>query len=60
MFVLHDAGDPTIVVHARSECFKTLEGHTEEVTAVAASPDGNFIVSGGLDNTIRTYKVTSV
>ena len=47
-------------MHARSECFKTLEGHTEEVTAVAASPDGNFIVSGGLDNTIRTYKVTSV
>ena len=31
----------------------TLEGHTEEVTSMALSPDGRTLVSGSLDKTIR-------
>jgi WD40 repeat protein len=31
----------------------TLKGHTDNVNAVAITPDGARIVSGGLDNTVR-------
>ncbi len=33
----------------------TLRGHTSGVVAVAFSPDGNLIVSGGVDNTARVW-----
>ncbi len=42
------------------ECFKTLEGHSEEVVAVAVSPDGSYLASASLDKTIRTYRIISV
>jgi WD40 repeat protein len=32
-----------------------LEGHTNYVTSVAFSPDGQFIVSGSRDNTVRMW-----
>ena len=36
-----------------------LHGHTERVTCVAYSPDGNHIVSGSRDNTIRVWNATT-
>ncbi|KAL4080761.1 WD40-repeat-containing domain protein, partial [Scleroderma citrinum] len=32
-----------------------LEGHTEDVTSVAFSPDGTRIVSGSFDRTVRIW-----
>ncbi|HEY5434885.1 MAG TPA: serine/threonine-protein kinase [Candidatus Limnocylindrales bacterium] len=33
----------------------TLQGHTDEVTAVAVSPDGRWVVSGSYDRTLRIW-----
>ena len=33
----------------------TLEGHTEEVNAVALSQDGDTIVSGSNDGTVKVF-----
>jgi WD40 repeat protein len=32
-----------------------LEGHTDHITSVAFSPDGNHIISGSKDRTIRIW-----
>ncbi len=34
---------------------KKLTGHTDEIKAVALSPDGRFAISGGLDQTARVW-----
>src|SRR3954471_14724808 len=33
----------------------TLDGHTDPVYAVAWSPDGKTLVTGGFDNTVRLW-----
>ena len=35
---------------------RTLEGHKREVTSVAISPDGKYIVSGSNDRTVKIWK----
>ena len=39
------------------ENLMTLTGHTEYITEISFSPDGQTIASGSLDNTIRLYDV---
>ena len=34
-----------------------MRGHTDEVTAVAVTPDGQHIVSGAEDNTVRVWNL---
>ncbi|WP_200907296.1 WD40 repeat domain-containing protein, partial [Ardenticatena maritima] len=37
------------------QLLRSLEGHTDEVNAVAVSPDGRTIVSGSSDRTLRAW-----
>ena len=36
---------------------RTFEGHKDEVSSVAFSPDGEYIVSGSGDNTLKLWDV---
>ena len=40
-------------------CLKVLEGHTDDVRAVAFSPDGRHAISGSYDGTIILWDVAS-
>jgi WD40 repeat protein/serine/threonine protein kinase len=37
----------------------TLEGHDEEITAVAITPDGRFAMSGSKDSTLRLWELAT-
>jgi eukaryotic-like serine/threonine-protein kinase len=43
----------------RSHTLLTYHGHASEVTAVAWSPNGKYIASGGNDSTIRVWNTTT-
>jgi regulation of enolase protein 1 (concanavalin A-like superfamily) len=36
---------------------ETFQGHTDAIIAIAATPDGQYAVSGGLDQTVRLWQL---
>ncbi len=40
-------------------CLCTLEGHWDEILAVATHPDGQLVISGGKDRTIKVWDLAS-
>lgn len=41
----------------RGEIALTLPGHTEAVTGMRLSPDGNFLLTNSMDNTLRVWDI---
>ena len=41
----------------RSKETQKFKGHNNDVSSVAFSPDGKFIISGSLDKTIRVWNL---
>jgi len=39
--------------------YKSLKGHTDGIYGISFSPDGNMIVSGGKDNTVKVWDTKS-
>ena len=37
---------------------RTLTGHTRRVSSVAVSPDGQYVVSGSWDNTVKVWRLS--
>ncbi len=50
---------PHAVLGQEPELRTVLEGHERLVTTVAVAPDGEFVVSGALDGTIRIWDLLS-
>ena len=48
---ISETGDKTLRPRtlAGGKCVRTFEGHSKGVNAVAATPDGRYVVSGGVD-----------
>ena len=40
-----------------SSVLYTMPGHTDTVTGMALSPDGSFILTNSMDNTLRVWDV---
>ena len=51
------SGDKTVRLWdaATGKAMKTLSGHTDDVSALAYSPDGKVIATGSGDNTVRLW-----
>ncbi|WP_203926591.1 NB-ARC domain-containing protein [Virgisporangium ochraceum] len=53
--VVTGSGDRTVRIWDLDGGHRTLSGHTSAVTAVAAGPDGTWLVTGSADRTVRIW-----
>lgn len=47
----------SVVLSSRALASYTLEGHTDTITGLSVSPDGSFLLSNSMDNTLRSWDV---
>ncbi|XP_013601853.1 PREDICTED: katanin p80 WD40 repeat-containing subunit B1 homolog [Brassica oleracea var. oleracea] len=40
-------------------CIQTYKGHTRGISTVKFTPDGRWLVSGGLDNVVKVWDITA-
>ncbi len=55
--VVHRSGTYSGTTGAQATLLQTLMGHSERVSSVAFSPDGQTLVSGSYDGTIKLWRV---
>src|SRR6266699_6028033 len=49
----------TSITHRQTKDLLTYHGHSDRATAVAWSPDGQYVVSGSLDKTVQVWSATT-
>lgn len=61
-FVMSDEGDGSAVLNRVSDgtAVETFSGHTSFLSALAVSPDGEILVTGSRDGTVRTWSTNPV
>jgi WD40 repeat protein len=62
-YILKEEQKAQCVVHicdvATGQCIHTLAGHTRRIMAFSFSSDGNFAMSGGEDNVVKLWDLSS-
>ena len=53
------SASPIVWAQGRPDIFWMSGGHSAAVNAISVSPDGNLIASGGSDNTVKIWSVTT-
>ena len=41
----------------KGNVFLKLEGHQDSITGIRVSPDGNYVLSNSMDNTVRIWDI---
>lgn len=55
----HNTGSKTPLVYPQANTRYICQGHTRRITAVAWSPDGKYLASGGYDRTVHVWEAAT-
>jgi len=56
-YALSVDGRPLLWKMATGRCVRSFEGHTRNVNSVIFSPDGQYLLSGSADNTLKLWEI---